>query len=414
MELEVFCTSGLTLLVLTPTLKTLFANENLEGVVITAIENIKRGTITVIAALTVFVSFAPVASADKYDDQINALKEQANQQQAKANEYRQQADTLANKMDGLQAQISSLESQIAANNARNRKLNLQITSAKVKMAEQKEVLGESVKQMYLNSTVSPLEMLASSSNISEFLDKQQYQDKVKDTIQEAMSEIEKLRLALEKQQKEVQILLANQKNMQYALGVQKQEAAALLAQTQGEEAKYQEQVKASSSQIASLRSQQSAAIAAASRRVGGGSFPGRSSGAGGSCDKGFGNGGYPMRWCNAPLDAYVDSWGMYSRECVSYTAWKVASTGRNMPYWGGVGHAYQWPGNARRAGIPVSVGGGARVGDIAIFSGGPFGHAMYVEQVKGGSVIVSEFNRDWDGKFTYSEWPQSALSFIHF
>lgn len=121
-----------------------------------------------------------------------------------------------------------------------------------------------------------------------------------------------------------------------------------------------------------------------------------------------------MKWCDAPLDAYVDSWGMYSRECVSYTAWKIATTKGFMPYWGGRGHAKQWPGNARAAGIPVSVGGGARVGDIAIFLGGPYGHAMYVEQVKGSSVVVSEFNAQFDGKFSYSEWPMSKLQFIHF
>lgn len=368
--------------------------------------------------MTVLISFAPVATADQYDDQINALRGQAAEQQARANEFRAQADTLANKMAGLQAQISSLQNQIAANNAKNRKLTSEIGAAQVRLAGQKAILGESVKQMYLNSNVTPIEMLASSGNISEYLDKQQYQDKVKNKVQTAMAEVAALKKTLEGQQVQVERLLADQKGMQGALAVQRQEAAALLAQTQGEEAKYQEQVRASNSKIESLRSQQAAAIAAARRSVSGGSnggfVPGRSSGAGGACDKGQGNGGYPMKWCNAPLDAYVDNWGMYSRECVSYTAWKVATTRGHMPYWGGRGNAKQWPGNAVAAGIPVSYGSGARVGDVAIFMGGYYGHAMYVERVEGNEVIVSEFNAQWDGQFSYSRWSQSSLTFIHF
>lgn len=404
--------------VLTLYLHNRYGECNLEGTDINRLAHIKRGTITVIAAVTVLVSFAPVASADQYDDQINSLQAQANEQQARASEYRAQADTLANKMAGLQAQISALEAQIAANNAKNRQLTAEIAQAQRALAGKKAVLGESVKQMYLNSNVTPLEMLASSSNISEYLDKQQYQDTVKEKVQDAMAEIVALKKSLEGQQVQVERLLADQKGMQHALSVQKQEAATLLAQTQGEEAKYQEQVKASTSQIANLRAQQAAAIAAARRSVGGGGgggfVPGRSSGAGGACDKGQGNGGYPMRWCDAPLDAMVDSWGMYTRECVSYTAWKVASTGRHMPYWGGRGNAKQWPGNAVAAGIPVTYGSGAKVGNVAIFMGGYYGHAMYVERVEGSEVIVSEFNAQWDGKFSYSRWPQSALSFIHF
>ena len=29
---------------------------------------------------------------------------------------------------------------------------------------------------------------------------------------------------------------------------------------------------------------------------------------------------YPVKWKNLPLDAAVDSWGMYTRECTSFVA----------------------------------------------------------------------------------------------
>ena len=84
-------------------------------------------------------------------------------------------------------------------------------------------------------------------------------------------------------------------------------------------------------------------------------------------------------------DTIADSWGMWNRECVSYTAWKVYQTYGYMPYWGGVGNANQWPGDAQAAHIPT--GSTPRVHSVAISMGGAFGHATYVESVNGNSII---------------------------
>ena len=51
---------------------------------------------------------------------------------------------------------------------------------------------------------------------------------------------------------------------------------------------------------------------------------------------------------------YLDRWGMFICECVSYTAWRVYDRYGYMPYWGGHGNANQWLNNARAAGYTVS------------------------------------------------------------
>lgn len=108
-----------------------------------------------------------------------------------------------------------------------------------------------------------------------------------------------------------------------------------------------------------------------------------------------------------------DPWGMYKRQCVSYTAWKVSASGRNMPYWGGVGNANQWPDDARNAGIPVD--GNPQVGDVAIQYIGVAGHAMYVEAVNGdGTIEISQYNGDYNGNYSTATVSASGLSFIHF
>ena len=133
-------------------------------------------------------------------------------------------------------------------------------------------------------------------------------------------------------------------------------------------------------------------------------------------------GGYPAKWCKIPQDSVVDSWGMNNRECVSYTAFKVhldflgGRNNRDMPYWGGIGNANQWDDNARNMGIPVD--GNPTPGSIAVSNAGYYGHVMYVEQVgvvNGQQAIyISQYNANWDGRYSEGWRYTTGLVFIHF
>lgn len=122
-------------------------------------------------------------------------------------------------------------------------------------------------------------------------------------------------------------------------------------------------------------------------------------------------GGYPDKWCTRPLDSVVDSWGMYNRECVSYTAYRVAASGREMPF--GFGDANKWPAAARAHHIPVDSM--PQAGDVAIRMGGQHGHSMYVEAVNSdGSIKVSEYNKNKTGTYQQETLQPDGLLFIHF
>jgi surface antigen len=118
---------------------------------------------------------------------------------------------------------------------------------------------------------------------------------------------------------------------------------------------------------------------------------------------------YPANWADAQQDSTLDSWGMDNRECVSYTAWKVYQTYGYMPYWGGVGNANEWPGDAKRAGIPT--GSTPQVDSVAISMSGYYGHAMWVEKVSGDMIYVSQYNYDLHGH--YSEMWVNGSQFIY-
>jgi surface antigen len=346
-------------------------------------------------AAAIFVSPAIAASLD---EQIQALTAQANAQQAQAAQYRAQADTLANKLASINAQADAIAAQISANQAKQQKLAHDIEDAKQQLIIKKQILDENIRQIYQQSQISPLEMLASSKNFSEYVDRQQYLDQIKDHIQEAAAAIQKLKADLEKQQVDVQNLIRQQSDLQQSLAIQQAEARQLLADTQGQESAYSQMAAANNAKASQLKAQQAAILAS--------TFGGHVSG-GGAC-----GGGYPGKWCNAEQDTIIDNWGMYNRECVSYAAFRVAASNRYMPYWGGRGNANEWVNNAQGAGIPVDHS--PRAGDVAISLAGPYGHAMYVESVSGGSVYVSQYNYGNNGEYSTMTIPASGLYFIHF
>jgi surface antigen len=345
--------------------------------------------------------------ADSYDEQINALQAENQQHQNAVSDLASQATSYQDAINQLQAQISTIQSVISANEAKQAELQGQINANQIELEKQRNVLGENIKMTYVDGQPSTIEMLASSKNLSDFVDKEEYRTAVQTKIQNTLKKIAELQNKLNAQKQEVETLLASQKAQQAQLDSARAKQASMLAYNQAQQAAYNQKTQANASKIADLRRQQ--AIENARLTSGDGSY---------IVAGNNGNDTYPNKWRNAAQDSMVDNWGMYNRECVSYTAWKVYSSGRNMPYWGGYGNANQWDDNARAAGIPVDTS--PRAGDVAIKNSGTYGHAMYVEKVfSDGSIYISQYNQDYQGH--YSEAYISAasvrannLQFIHF
>lgn len=354
------------------------------------------------AILAAGVSSAQPLAARDYQAEIDALKAEVGGLSGTVDNLQLRGDTLEEAMANLQAQINHLQSQIADNQNKRDELTGKITKAKNDIVEREDVLSQNLRRMYLSSDMSSLEQVASSKSISEYVDKQEYRNRIQERVSTALNEIETLKQQLEGQKKKVERLILDDQAMKQQVDTQKAAKAKLLAQTRGKEAKYQEVIAGKQEKITDLQAQQAAAIAAAaaqanSRFV---SF-------------GSGGGGYPYAGVSM-FPCQGDPWGMCMRQCVSYTAWKVASTGRHMPFWGGIGNANQWPGNAQAVGIPT--GYTPKAGAVAVMMSGPYGHTMYVEKVlNGGAQIrVSEYNYAWDGRYTERIQSSAGLIYIYF
>ncbi len=350
-----------------------------------------------ICCLVLVLGLVPsVVLADEYDDKINALNEKINQNQTAVNQKQAEANTLHNKLAVLQGQINSAQAELNVTKLQIAQTNEQLKKANEDLEKQKKILKENMVVMYKQGNISTLELLASSDNLSDYVSKQEYLSAIRQKVNENLVKIDQLKRELDEKKHKLDILAFQQKAQVDNIDRQRDEQQSILSKTQGEEAAYQQLVSSDKADVAKLKAQQAAAIAArSSNNVYGGT------------------GGYP--WAHLVQDSGADPWGFYYRECTSYAAWRRANIGRPIPAWGRMGpaDAKTWPNWARNFGYRVDSS--PEVGAIAVYGGGRYGHVMIVESIKnnGATVHVSEYNADMTGHYSESDWPTSAVTFIH-
>lgn len=340
----------------------------------------------------------PLVRADRFQEQINDLSAENAIKQQQVRALQVEAGSLQATIAALQTQINGLQAEINANEARKADLERQIVAAEEELARQRKLLGENIKAMYLEGQISTIEMLASSKDLHEFVDKQQYRNAVKDKIKSTLDKITALKLQLKTQKEEVERLLKEKQILQSQIAEQQAEQNRLLGLNRSQQAAVNEEIKQNFAQIAELKRQQ----AIENARLFGGT--------GGV----LGGGGYP--WGRAvcihtgqvegacpnydwSVNGSIWNWatgGYGYRNCTDWVSWRVRSTGRHVP--SGLGNAKMWDDRAPAYGY--AVGSTPREGAAAVSNGGFYGHVMYVEVVNGdGSIVVSDYNRAGTGKY---------------
>src|SRR3954452_7683543 len=132
---------------------------------------------------------------------------------------------------------------------------------------------------------------------------------------------------------------------------------------------------------------------------------------------------YPARLKAARLDALVDPWQFYNRECTSFVAWRLNSENQVAfnDYWRGThfGNASNWKKAAQALSVPVD--NNPTRGAVAWWSAGSAGssrgHVAWVQTVGNGAITIEEYNYLHAGKYdtrtissSSSMWPSG---FIH-
>ncbi len=369
---------------------------------------VTRSTLVAAAALMAIaapLSIVPQVYADPFDDQIRAIQREIDAYQSEAQKFRSQADSLQRQLDIITNEKAQIQAQVDLSQAKFDKLQIDIAKTEKDIQSNKDALGETIANIYVDDKISPLEMLASSKNIGDYVDKQEYRSSIRDSLTSTIDKIKQLKKELEAQKKETERILGDQTNARNALAAKEAEQQQLVNETRGQEAAYQGLAAQSNARKLEVQRQQQAAIEAAMRRAGGGSYnllPGDPNKGGyrwdGACwvdSNAISHGGYipiPAGSIEGTVDPNQvgrDPLGYGCRQCVSYTAWKVLQkTGRAFQYWG---NANMWPSSARNNGF--STGSTPRVDSVGVISAGQYGHVVWVEAVNGdGTIDISQYN----------------------
>lgn len=222
----------------------------------------KAWTILIVPFLIFSLTFSPLpgglntVNADELDDLSNeqsSLTDQINQLNEQIKQKRSEKATLQNEVAIFDSQIYVIQLQIQATDAELNRLQAEIeatlaeiTKAEVELERQIDLLKENLRVYYEEGQTSAIEIVASSDNFSEYMDRTEYLKTLQDSIVETVDEIETLKAELEAKKAELETKKTEQttlKNQQVAqktdLNNQRYAKQYILDVTKGEEAAFQ-------------------------------------------------------------------------------------------------------------------------------------------------------------------------------
>src|SRR5690606_9631497 len=115
----------------------------------------------------------------------------------KAAEHHAHAQTLQAKINEINAEIAVVNQQIELLSVQIEELKLKIEETNKELEHQRDVLGANIRVMYFEGDVSTIEMLATSKDLSEFVDKEQYRSAVQAKVKATVEKIKLLKIELD-------------------------------------------------------------------------------------------------------------------------------------------------------------------------------------------------------------------------
>ena len=368
-------------------------------------KKMSRKKIVFLFAIFVLGVSAPIQIiATKYEAQLKKLQAEIDANNEKAKKKAEEAGSLKNELAVIDAEKSAAEATLSRMKVEHKRTEEEIKKAEEDIKNNKLLLGEMLAEMHIQQNETPLLTLVKEDNFAKLFDALARQDSMQRDMVESTKKVESLKKELEEKEKLQKIQLVNQENVKKQIIAKSNEKQELINKTKGEEANYRAVVAERENRRAEVMKQQQAEIEAAMRRAGGNSTYVNSLA-----------GDYPWSGGNCYVDGNAmshggsngnggDGNGYGCRQCASYAAWRAQKeTGRSFYGWG---NANQFPYTAASAGY--AVGSTPRAKALGVISSGYYGHVVYIEEVRGGQVLVAQYNAwhsqdpGW-GKFS-REW----------
>lgn len=364
---------------------------------------IKQIPYLVAILLLVFASSVPRSSALSSTElraQSNGLQEQIEANNKKAQELAEQASSLRRTIENLDIEIDSQTKQIELIELKIEGLTTDLENANAELERQKGLLKSALRALYQKQGASSVELLIASDSFSDFINEQEYLERLQDSIKQSADQVLELTKQIQVQKEEQEKLRTERESELRRLEGTKQDRTDLLTKTEGQESAYQSMVAQLTADQAEVNRQLFAAIRLEAGDGLNGGYP-------------YANSPFSMETPGCPAGDGPDRWGYCTRQCVSYAAWAVERSGKQAPkYWG---NAKNWKWHAEAEGYRVDTS--PEEGAVAVYTSGYFGHVQFVETVFGnGTMRVSQYNAQLTGQYSEATVPSSRydLWFIHF
>jgi peptidoglycan hydrolase CwlO-like protein len=208
----------------------------------------------------------PTAERTQLESQLAQLESQINQYQGQISSYQTQGKTLNGQISILNDKIASLNLQIQATNLTLQQLNNQIadaqseiTTTQSEIVNKQAAMGILMQELYQNDHVSLVQAFLQNPQLSDFWDQTQALTLVQNDLRLTMQQITNLQTQLQDQVTQFQASKSDAASAAAYQAAQAEEVtntksqkAQLLAETQGQESKYQAllvETQASAAQI---------------------------------------------------------------------------------------------------------------------------------------------------------------------
>lgn len=209
----------------------------------------KRQLTLVVIAGFFFGSMLSVVSLSGFGgaQSIDELREQSSGLEAQIEQSEQETERLTRRAAELEDVIRAVDYQIGQANSQIESIGIEINTLERKLIEaeeelerQKELLKMNMRALYRRGGATTVELLMASDSFSDFIDEQEYLERLKGGIQDSTNQVMELQEQMEKQKAEQEELLAQQESARQSLVVARQNRENLLQETRGEEQRFRE------------------------------------------------------------------------------------------------------------------------------------------------------------------------------
>lgn len=229
------------------------------------INNIKKIVFILLAGfLAVSFSLGQVSAQTIEDLQAesSSLQQEIDQNEDKVRSLSNKRNTLEGKIAQLNAEIATADAEIRLTEVKLKELAKNLEKAEDELERQKGLLKAALRALYVRRGASTVELLIASDSFSDFINEQEYLERLQGAVKESAEKVIELRQQIREEQVEQEGLLTKQQQQKNVIAAKRQEQNTILEQTQGEEQQYKALVQSQLEALEKAEEELAAAIAA--------------------------------------------------------------------------------------------------------------------------------------------------------